>query len=62
MASGLAVAAAPGSVLGANERIRLGIIGAGDRGMRIDRFTADCRTVSERIYRASHLRSSPAPG
>ncbi len=33
MASGLAVAAAPSGVLGANDRIRLGIIGPGDRGM-----------------------------
>lgn len=43
MASGLAVAAAvPGSVLGANERIRLGIIGAGDRGMQIVREAMAC--------------------
>ena len=42
MASGLAVAAAPGSVLGANERIRLGIIGAGDRGMQIVREAIAC--------------------
>src|SRR5882757_8365563 len=34
MASGLAVAAAPSSVRGANDRIRLGIIGPGDRGMQ----------------------------
>lgn len=42
MASGLAVVAAPGSVLGANERIRLGIIGAGDRGMQIVREAIAC--------------------
>lgn len=43
MASGLAVAAAvPGSVLGANERIRLGIIGAGDRGMQLVREAIAC--------------------
>ena len=42
MASGLAVAAAPGSVLGANERIRVGIIGAGDRGMQIVREAIAC--------------------
>ena len=42
MASGLAVAAAPGSVLGANDRIRLGIIGAGDRGMQIVREAIAC--------------------
>ena len=34
--------AAPGSVLGANERIRLGIIGAGDRGMQIVREAIAC--------------------
>jgi predicted dehydrogenase len=38
MASGLATTiAAPGAVLAANERIRLGIIGAGDRGMQLVR-------------------------
>ena len=42
MASGLAVAAVPGSVLGANERIRLGIIGAGDRGMQLVREAIAC--------------------
>jgi predicted dehydrogenase len=42
MASGLAVAAAPGSVLGANDRLRLGIIGAGDRGMQIVREAIAC--------------------
>jgi predicted dehydrogenase len=43
MASGLATTiAAPGSVLGANERIRLGIIGAGDRGMQIVREAIAC--------------------
>jgi len=42
MASGLAVAAAPGTVLGANERIRLGIIGAGDQGMQIVRAAIAC--------------------
>ncbi len=42
MASGLAVVAAPGSVLGANEKIRLGIIGAGDRGIEIMRWAVAC--------------------
>jgi predicted dehydrogenase len=37
VASGIATIAAPASVLGANERIRLGIIGAGARGMEIVR-------------------------
>ena len=35
VASGIATIAAPGSVLGANERIRLGIIGPGARGLQI---------------------------
>jgi predicted dehydrogenase len=42
MASGLAVVAAPGSVLGANDKIRLGIIGAGDRGVEIMRWAVAC--------------------
>ncbi len=37
MATGLAGTLATGSVLGANERIRLGLIGAGDRGMQLVR-------------------------
>ncbi len=37
VASGIATMAAPGSVLGANDRIRLGIIGPGARGMEIVR-------------------------
>lgn len=38
VASGLATTiAAPGAVLGANDRIRLGIIGAGDRGIQLVR-------------------------
>ena len=42
VASGLATMAAPGAVLGANERIRLGIIGPGDRGMQIVREAIAC--------------------
>jgi predicted dehydrogenase len=43
MASGIATTiAAPGAVLGANERVRLGIIGAGDRGMEIVRWAMSC--------------------
>lgn len=34
--------AAPGAVLGANDRIRLGIIGPGDRGMQIVREAMGC--------------------
>jgi len=38
VASGIATTiASPGSVLGANERIRLGIIGPGDRGTQLVR-------------------------
>ncbi len=37
MATGLAGTLATGSVLGANDRIRLGLIGAGDRGMQLVR-------------------------
>ena len=42
VASGLAGTLAVGNVLGANERIRLGIIGAGDRGMQIVREAIAC--------------------
>lgn len=43
VASGLATTlTAPGHVLGANDRIRLGIIGAGDRGMQLVREALAC--------------------
>src|SRR5438132_9832873 len=43
VATGLAgTLAAPPNVFGANERIRLGIIGAGDRGMQIVREAIAC--------------------
>ena len=43
VAGGLATTiAAPPAVLGANERIRLGIIGAGDRGMQLVREALEC--------------------
>ncbi|MFN7921019.1 MAG: Gfo/Idh/MocA family oxidoreductase [Bryobacteraceae bacterium] len=43
VAGGLATTlAAPGTVLGANEKIRLGIIGPGDRGMQIVREAMSC--------------------
>ncbi len=42
MASGIAGTLATGSVLGANERIRLGLIGAGDRGMQLVREAITC--------------------
>jgi len=37
VASGLATSFAPGAVLGSNDRVRLGIIGPGDRGQQIMR-------------------------
>jgi predicted dehydrogenase len=40
--AGVVTFASPGTVLGANERIRLGIIGAGDRGMQIVREAIAC--------------------
>lgn len=42
VAGGLAGSLAAGTVLGANERVRIGIIGAGDRGMQILREAAGC--------------------
>mgnify|MGYP005844259751 CR=1 FL=1 len=46
VATGLAgTIASPVSVLGANSRIRLGIIGPGDRGMQLMREAARCRGV-----------------
>ncbi len=46
VATGMATAAlAPSSVLGANDRLRLGIIGAGDRGMQIVREALNCQNT-----------------
>lgn len=42
MATGLAGSIAPSRVLGANERIRLGVIGPGDRGMQLVREAMAC--------------------
>ncbi len=42
VATGLAGSLAATTVLGANERVRIGIIGAGDRGMQILREAAQC--------------------
>ncbi|HYP12656.1 MAG TPA: Gfo/Idh/MocA family oxidoreductase, partial [Bryobacteraceae bacterium] len=68
MASGLATTiAAPGTVLGANDRVRLGIIGAGDRGTQLVRealslpnteFVAFCDVYTRRLEDAKKL--SPA--
>ncbi len=41
-ATGMATALAPSSVLGANDKLRLGIIGPGDRGMQIVREALNC--------------------
>lgn len=45
VATGMATALAPSSVLGANDRLRLGIIGAGDRGMQIVREALNCQNT-----------------
>lgn len=45
VASGLAVMAAPGTVLGANDRIRVGIIGPGARGTEIVRDALACPNI-----------------
>src|ERR1700686_3715841 len=46
MASGLATTLAmPKGVLGANDRIRAGIIGIGDRGTKITRWALKCPNV-----------------
>src|SRR5438067_1543783 len=42
VASGLAGTLAVSNVLGANERVRLGVIGAGDRGLQIAREALAC--------------------
>ncbi len=42
VASGLAGSIATGGVLGANDRVRLGVVGAGDRGLQILREAAAC--------------------
>lgn len=42
LASGIAGTLAASRVLGANDRIRIGIIGVGDRGMQIVREAAEC--------------------
>jgi predicted dehydrogenase len=42
VATGLAGTLAPKGVLGANDRVRIGIIGAGDRGMQILREASAC--------------------
>jgi predicted dehydrogenase len=47
VASGLAgtLAAGPARVLGANDRIRLGVIGAGDRGMELVNQVRACSSA-----------------
>src|SRR5688572_19795567 len=64
VASGLATVAVPSTVLGANDRIRLGIIGPGDRGMQLVRealaqpnteFVAFADVYTRRLEDASKL-------
>src|SRR2546423_1538226 len=66
MASGLAVVAAPGTVLGANERIRLGIIGIGARGNEITRWAIACPNTEfvafADIYTKQLERAKAIPG
>jgi predicted dehydrogenase len=45
VASGITALAAPGTVLGANDRIRLGIIGPGARGQEIMHWAVNCPNV-----------------
>ena len=65
VASGIAgTIAVPSSVLGANDRIRMGIIGAGDRGTELVRqamscpgveFAAFCDVYTKRLENAKAL-------
>jgi len=45
VATGLAGSLATGRVLGANDRVRLGLIGIGDRGTQISREAAACQNT-----------------
>jgi len=57
VASGVATAiATPGHVLGANERIRLGIIGPGDRGMQLVREALACPNTEFAGFADVHSR------
>jgi len=49
VASGLAGTLAVSNVLGANDRIRLGIIGPGDRGMQLVREAIACLNAVGRL-------------
>ncbi len=71
VASGLAgtLAAVPAQVLGANERIRIGIIGTGDRGLELINHTKSCPNTeiaaiadisSARLQRAAALTPDAA--
>jgi len=66
MASGIAVVAAPGAVLGANDRIRLGIIGIGARGNEITRWAIACPDTEfvafADIYTKQLERAKTIPG
>jgi predicted dehydrogenase len=43
--AGVAAIAAPGTVLGASERVRIGVIGLGDRGIQLAREAVACQNV-----------------
>ena len=70
VATGLAGTLAASNVLGANDRIRIGIIGAGDRGTEILRQALACRTPNAwarptstptASKRSSRSRPTPRP-
>lgn len=73
VATGLAgtLAAVPRSVLGANERIRVGIVGAGDRGMELvnqirlcpdTEIAAFADVYTKRLEKASAVTAAAFPG
>ena len=71
MATGLATTlASPRGILGANDRIRAGIIGIGDRGTEIARQAMGCNNVdfvafadiyTRRLESAKNLVQEPPP-
>lgn len=63
MASGLAgTLAVPAGVLGANERIRLGVIGAGDRGAQLAREAMGCPNTELAAFADVYARRLEAAG
>ena len=56
VATGIAGTLATSSVLGANERIRVGLIGAGDRGMQLVREAITCPNVDVAAFADIYTR------